>query len=140
MICPHCNRSLELVADRDLPVHHCPVCSGTWISGRSLHAMLARSNNSASIEQILDSILDLDFRESHRQCPSCAGRYLKVVVIEATELDFCSSCKGVFFDPGELERVLPGVASQGGKSEKYEHSADQGGFWSSLRRMLDANR
>jgi len=139
MICPNCNCSLESVANCDLPVHNCPSCSGTWISGRSLHAMLAKSNDSASIEQILNSILDLDYRQSRRQCPACAGRYLKVVVIEATELDFCSSCKGVFFDPGELERVLPTVASQGGKPGTSGKRASQGGFWASLKRMLDAN-
>jgi len=139
MICPHCNCSLEIVADRDLPIHNCPGCSGTWISGRSLHAMLAKSNDSESIEQILDSILDLDYRGSRRQCPSCAGRYLKVVVIEGTELDFCASCKGVFFDLGELERVLPTVASRAGNAGRSGQSAGQGGFWSSLKRMLDAN-
>jgi Zn-finger nucleic acid-binding protein len=101
--------------------------------------MLEKSNDSEGIEQILDSILNLDYRESRRQCPVCAGRYLKVVFIEATELDFCSSCKGIFFDPGELERVLPTVASQGSKPGRSKQSAGQGGFWSSLKRMLDAN-
>ena len=101
--------------------------------------MLAKSSDSASIERIFNSILKLDYRQSRRQCPACAGRYLKVVVIEATELDFCSSCKGVFFDPGELERVLPTVASQGGKPGKSRQSSGKGGFWSSLKRMLDDN-
>jgi Zn-finger nucleic acid-binding protein len=139
MICPHCNCNLESVADRDLPVYNCPGCSGTWISGRSLHAMLAKSSDSASIEQILNSILNLDYQQSRRQCPACAGRYLKVVVIETTELDFCSSCKGLFFDPGELERVLPTVVSQGGKPARSGQDESQRGFWSSLKRMLDAN-
>ena len=58
---------------------------------------------------MLDSILDLDYRESRRQCPRCAPRPLKVVVIEDTELDFCSRCKGLFFDPGELDHVLPAI-------------------------------
>jgi len=131
MKCPQCNRSFDNAADSDLPVHHCPTCSGTWIGGRSLHAMLARSGDSVKVEQIIDSILDLDFRESRRRCPSCKGRHLKVVDIENTELDFCSNCKGLFFDPGELERVLPSVSSQA------EKSSSQGGFWSSLLRMLD---
>lgn len=101
--------------------------------------MLAKSSDSDSIEQILDSILDLDYRKSRRQCPACAGRYLKVVVIESTELDFCSSCKGVFFDPGELDRVLPTLASAGGKPRRSARGADQGGFWASLKRLLDDN-
>jgi len=135
MICPHCNCILETVVDSDLPTHRCPCCSGTWISGRALHAMLARSNDSARIEQIFDSIIDLDFRDSRRRCPSCADRKLKVVVIDRTELDFCSSCKGVFFDPGEVESVLPAI---GGAAEKTE-GAQQSGFWASLKRLLDRN-
>jgi Zn-finger nucleic acid-binding protein len=136
MICPHCNCILETVVDSDLPTHHCPCCSGTWISGRALHAMLARSNDSASIEKIFNSLIDLDFRESRRLCPSCANRKLKVVVIDRTELDFCSSCKGVFFDPGEVESVLPAI---GGVATKPGQAAKQSGFWSSLKRLLDRN-
>jgi Zn-finger nucleic acid-binding protein len=136
MICPHCNSILETVVDSELPAHTCPGCSGTWISGRALHAMLAESNDSARIEQIFNSIMDLDFRESRRRCPSCANRNLKVVVIENTELDFCSSCKGVFFDPGEVESVLPAI---GNAAEEPGQAAHQSGFWSSLMRLLDNN-
>ena len=133
MICPNCNCNLESVADCDLPVHKCPCCSGTWITGRSLHEMLARSSDSAGMERIFRKILDLNYRESRRQCPTCAGRNLKVVVIDHTELDFCSSCKGVFFDPGEIESVLPKIGDNPVKSAK------QSGFRSMFKRLLDNN-
>lgn len=136
MICPHCNCILETVVDHDLPSQHCPGCAGTWISGRSLHTMLAKSNDSARIEQIFNSLVDIDFRASRRRCPSCADRNLKMVIIDNTELDFCSSCKGVFFDPGEIESVLPSI---GGAATESEQSSNQSGFWSSLKRLLDTN-
>jgi Zn-finger nucleic acid-binding protein len=136
MICPHCNCILETVVDNDLPTQHCPCCSGTWISGRALHAMLARSDDSDRIEQIFNSIIDLDFRDSRRRCPSCANRNLKVVDIDGTDLDFCSSCKGVFFDPGEVESVLPAIGAVAAESGQAAH---QSGFWSSLKRLLDRN-
>ena len=137
MICPQCKRGFDTATESDPPVHHCSGCSGTWIGGRSLHALLARNNDSASIEQILDSILDLDYRRSERLCPACSGRHLKVVNIEGTELDFCSSCKGLFFDPGELERVLPTITSQLAHTGNYAGAAEQQGFWAGLMRMLN---
>lgn len=133
MICPNCDCNLDTITDGDLPVHKCPCCSGTWITGRSLHEMLARSSDAAGIERIFKSILDLDYRQSRRQCPSCAQRNLKIVVIDHTELDFCSSCKGVFFDPGEIESVIPGARKQAGKSTR------QSGFRSLFKRLLDNN-
>ena len=137
MNCPQCNRGFDTASESDPPVHHCAGCSGTWIGGASLHALLARNSDSSSIEEILDSILDIDYRDSQRMCPACEDRSLKVVDIEGTELDFCSSCKGLFFDPGELERVLPTITSQLGRSESHARPSDQQGFWASLMRMLN---
>jgi Zn-finger nucleic acid-binding protein len=68
----------------------------------------------------------LDFRASRRKCPSCSGRHLKAVVVENTELDFCASCKGLFFDPGELERVFPGILGQAKAANNARN------FWHSL--------
>ena len=126
---------MEYAVDSDQAVHQCPQCTGTWIGGRSLHAMLAKQNDTASIEQVFDSILDLDFRDSGRQCPHCAPRHLKVVVIEHTELDFCSRCKGLFFDAGELDRVLPAIVD-GSASFGRRARQRQGSIWSNLVRML----
>ena len=131
MICPSCHCNLETDADSDLAVHKCPCCSGSWITGRSLHEMLSRNSDSAGVERVFKSILDLDYRESRRKCPSCAQRNLKIVVIDHTELDFCSSCKGVFFDPGEIESVLPKSATGAGKPVKPS------GFKSLFKRLLD---
>ena len=139
MICPECHCDFDIGVDSEQPVFHCPQCAGTWIGGRSLHAMLARTNDSASIEEVLDSILELDFRESRRQCPRCAPRHLKMVVIEDTELDFCSRCKGLFFDPGELDQVLPAIVDGSASYGRTGRSARRDSFWTSLMRMLDSH-
>ena len=139
MFCPQCQCEFDTGVDSDQPVFNCPRCGGTWIGGRSLHAMLAQHNDTASIEQVLDSILDLEFRESRRQCPRCAPRHLKAVVIENTELDFCSRCKGLYFDPGELDRVLPAIVDGTAGFGRRGRQDRERGFWSSLVRMLDDN-
>jgi Zn-finger nucleic acid-binding protein len=133
MKCPQCNHRLDTAADSDLPVHNCPFCSGTWIRGNELHAMLARSDDPAGIARTLESILELDFGESRRQCPACIGRRLKSVVIERTELDFCAACKGLFFDPGELQRVFPGIM----KGTRGARQGGERGFWANLLKFID---
>jgi Zn-finger nucleic acid-binding protein len=136
MKCPQCNHELNAPANSELPVHNCPICSGTWIRGNELHSMLERSDDPVGIGETLDSILDLEFSESRRQCPSCVGRRLKAVVIENTELDFCASCKGLFFDPGELQRVFPGILGPG----RGRYHAGERGFWANLLKFIDHHK
>jgi Zn-finger nucleic acid-binding protein len=133
MKCPQCNLDLDVPTDSTLPAYHCPGCSGTWIRGRVLHEMLEKDDDSSGIAETLDSIQDLEYEPSRRFCPKCDGRRLKAVIIEDTELDFCASCKGLFFDPGELEQVFPGI------HELNRERAREGepGFWASLLKFLD---
>ena len=133
MICPQCNLDFDSPTDGTLPVYNCSSCGGTWIRGQSLHALQAKNGDSTKIEQTLDTILKLDFKQSRRRCPGCVGRYLKAVVIEHTELDFCATCKGLFFDPGELQRVFPGILDQ----DQDRQNPETRGFWASLQKFID---
>lgn len=131
MKCPDCNRDLDIPPGVAPCV--CPSCAGVWISGRVLRTMFTGDDDQSEVEQTLASILDADFTESRRRCPSCIGRHLKAVNIEGNELDFCASCKGLFFDPGELERVFPGTQGQDGRSQP----TSERGFWASLLNFID---
>ena len=133
MICPQCNIEFDAATDGRLPSHNCPSCGGTWIRGQALHSLIAKTGDPTGIERTLDQILTLDYRTSQRRCPSCRHRFLKVVVIENTELDFCGSCKGLFFDPGELARVFPGILEQTAGPGRRKHK----GFWASLLKFID---
>ena len=129
MKCPQCNHSFDTASDGDLPVLNCSTCSGIWIRGHSLHQLLDGKKDASQFAKKLDSIHELQFRASRRKCPSCKGRHLKAIVIEKTELDFCPSCKGLYFDPGELERVFPGILNQTPDNKTR-------GFWSSLLKLF----
>lgn len=91
----------------DIRSSACTACGGTWISGGSLHELFAREEDTPHIEEALETILALDFRDGRRQCPTCRGRRLQTLEVEDVELDYCIGCKGLFFDPGELEQVFP---------------------------------
>ena len=53
------------------------------------------------------------------RCPKCAAP-LVTITYRNVELDKCSSCEGLWFDSGELDKVL----------------AEEGGFLSGLKRIF----
>jgi len=60
-------------------------------------------------------------RESHfMKCPKC-GHDLREEALEGVTVDRCTFCEGVFFDAGELDKVL------------MEKDAERSGF---LRKLL----
>ncbi|RLC95051.1 MAG: hypothetical protein DRI39_01150 [Chloroflexi bacterium] len=46
------------------------------------------------------------------KCPACSEMMI-VVEHENIELDYCTSCSGVWFDAGELELLLEGMLLEG---------------------------
>ena len=81
-------------------------CNGIWVNRNSLTAFLEKSKSDLSIAESFQAILDSDVEETARKCPKCNNRFLIACYVEDTELDFCTYCKGLFFDEGELESVF----------------------------------
>jgi Zn-finger nucleic acid-binding protein len=98
---------METVSSGDSTFNECRHCYGTWLSGKSLNAILTHYDSDSSIEEIFDEIMELEFRDSERHCPACKNMPLMEVDIDDVELDYCTACKGLFFDRGELEAVFP---------------------------------
>ena len=63
-------------------------------------------------------------------CPNC-NTSMQTITRSGVELDICSSCRGVWMDRGELEKVLGAVRAE---------SEDQGKARQSLEREADAFR
>lgn len=107
MKCPRCAGEMEAVENDGIRSSNCPACRGVWIGGASLDKLFAREIDAPHIEDALDTFMSLDFRDGRLPCPACRGRRLNTLEIEGVELDYCIGCKGLFFDPGELEQVFP---------------------------------
>lgn len=112
MKCPRCDTELDPTDSGDVHSCSCLNCFGSWISAGALHRLFVESRGRNRLEGELASLLELNFSVSRRACPSCNGRRLKSVVIERTELDYCASCKGLFFDYGEVDRVFPSLRAR----------------------------
>ncbi len=140
MICARCNEPMEASKHRGVPTSTCPKCAGIWVSGESSHQIILREPDAPAVERALESMFNLEFDESMRRCPSCVDKRLKTVFIENTELDFCVSCKGLYFDRGELDRVYPGRRRV--EPVEFDHADDaesEKSIWRRLKNFFRAD-
>ena len=106
MKCPNCADAMEKTVRDDIAIDRCCRCSGIWVNRASFAGLLQKTESDLSIAESFEAMLDTDAEESMRHCPACNNRRLLACYIEDTELDFCTRCKGLFFDEGELESVF----------------------------------
>lgn len=121
MNCPVCDRPMVVFEVDDVEVDHCVGCEGTWLDAGELEILLEGAEGRDELLVSLDRIVSPG--EAPRRCPICAKKMLKVEVDlpggEAIILDKCKRHHGVWFDRGELARILeaespPGQARVGG--------------------------
>lgn len=139
MICPRCSTSLETREKDGIATSTCPGCSGNWIGAAALTRLFARDRAAPRIEEALEAILDLEFHDSRRICPKCRGRHLKAIMVDGIELDYCVACKGLYFDPGELEQVFPSTLDKtGAKADSKMDTVSQ--FWAVILKYTGGDR
>lgn len=140
MLCPKCNQAMEPSISRGVASFTCKRCSGVWIGGDALHDLFAREQDSFEMHERFEALLDSDFNESLRDCPGCVVRKLKSVFVDGIELDFCVSCKGVYFDQGELDAVYARGYMASGKSIAGMLTSTEDAFWAGLIKLFGGNK
>ncbi len=98
MVCPRCGDGLVLESQQ-LALHTCARCGGLWLGARVVTKLAA-----AAIPR-RDWMW---WRPSAGPCPECKAQ-LRLMLAGELYLDECPE-HGVWFDWGELRRVLGGVA------------------------------
>ncbi len=58
-------------------------------------------------------------------CPKCKNREMKRETWEGTEIERCPRCRGMFLDPGELERMLLSQEAEGADSPEFSAISDK---------------
>jgi len=96
----------------DLSVKQCHRCSGTWLELAEIKSQLDKSTQ-------LWAVLEKGGVATGLPCPTCRYQHLSRAKYGNSEIDWCSACKGMFFDPGELEQIRSSV--------QRSHSADASG-------------
>jgi Zn-finger nucleic acid-binding protein/predicted MFS family arabinose efflux permease len=103
MRCPKCRSDMEQITIEGTEVDRCSSCHGLWFDDGELSKL---SHKEAA------AILDIgDIKTGKEQnkiedyrCPRCAGQMNRLVDPKQTHIWFeqCDSCRGSFFDAGEL--------------------------------------
>ena len=116
--CPKCGMPLLEFTFRGVRIDQCAGCEGIWLDAGELKRVLrARPGPDISLELALEQawaeaeLKGLDAAEAlrlkaahHMKCPRCGGP-LEEVPFRDLPTDLCIQCRGVWLDPGELERV-----------------------------------
>ncbi len=101
MKCPHDQTHLKLMANSASLSHRCPSCFGFFLSGKAVQAF--KHNHESDILDLLATTAPQ--AESATICPSCT-QSMELKHIDDIELDCCTHCGGIWFDPTELENLV----------------------------------
>ncbi len=112
MICVRCKSTMRKIARDNVLVDRCPDCGGIWLDAGELE--LLEGGDGFDKQEILIQARKELMDEARRMvtvvglCPKCERSKLHKVSKRGVELDVCGHCEGIFFDEGELDRVLEG--------------------------------
>jgi Zn-finger nucleic acid-binding protein len=123
-VCPRDSGSLNSFRTREVDALQCDHCRGLWLPPETVARALGHAVPSAP---------RLVARSSAR-CP-CDGDCLTPVRAHGIEIDVCPSCRGVWLDRGELDRILgsnrvrPGTRLGSGLGSDAPDLALEGPTW-----------
>lgn len=83
---------------RIVPFHQCGKCEGSFVAGEDLQKFAKDAHVKLDGDRLAEP--------SHgqwRHCPNCV-RGMQEQHLQGINLDFCTSCGGVWYDAGELRR------------------------------------
>lgn len=102
-----CPRDFTLLEARDWGAAtylYCPKCRGVLLERLDMEKIV-QSGAAPRIERQEAPTEDLDLQDGSALC-SCAGVAMKTFKRDGVTLDLCPECNAVWFDAGELERVV----------------------------------
>jgi len=95
-----------------IDVGTCLYCKGVWLNNDSLNKLLHLDHGAPSKEELQASFESQNTSDAARQCPVCVNVTMNLIIINNVEIDRCPKCGGLFFDDGELVKVLPNISQE----------------------------
>jgi Zn-dependent protease with chaperone function/Zn-finger nucleic acid-binding protein len=105
MKCPACGGCdlVETMTRQGVMVDVCEGCRGVWLDRGEIFEC---SDEPAELQRALDEAT-LSGESHQRWCPRCHEELLGITFLEDDLwVDLCESCRGMWFDEGELERAV----------------------------------
>lgn len=111
MNCPGCASPMQLVKYEGVMIDQCGSCGGTWLDYKEISRIIQSTEEEFSDQERSQAFetKSLDTRPSGKtlQCSSCKTplETFYYLINSGVVLDRCNSCKGIYFDAGELEKA-----------------------------------
>ena len=105
MNCPVCNDPMLILELNQVEIDSCFKSGGIWLDGGELEMLI---QNETERKNLLNSFkVRNDVKEKKHKCPACRKKMLKVKAGNTDIIiDKCPSEHGIWFDKGELEKIL----------------------------------
>lgn len=105
--CPKCASDLRFGPDGDAPVGSCYECWGLWVHTPRLRTIRGPVHGAASaLCRATDEFDPSQAKNTELACPFCPGERLVRQFVRTVELEWCPSCRGIYLDSGERERLI----------------------------------
>jgi len=106
MDCPVCILQMDKLKLFEVEIDTCRFCGGLWLDGNELSAFIQKGK----IPKRLLTTYCLDDRkkmvkEGERKCPNCR-KSLQIVRHRDVDVEYCNGCRGIWFDRGELLKIV----------------------------------
>ena len=106
MECPVDNNPMIVLELEQIEIDYCNHCDGIWLDAGELELMVETEKEKEYLNSLFKQ--DLKSKEKSYRCPICSKNMIKVSVGNKEEvlIDKCPKNHGLWFDSGELEKVL----------------------------------
>lgn len=116
MECIKCKKAMKKAKLEGILVDKCDTCGGVWLDAGELE-MLEKKNGKTDQElkkEAMNEIMNEKMRliTTEGLCPKCQEQRINRYMRSGVELDQCPACKGLFFDYGELDKIMAAEKSQ----------------------------
>ena len=111
-MCPRCHEPLVAFELEGVEIDRCAACGGTWLDAGELEWIAERAGvDPGTISRALDAQSQRG-KQTDLRCPRCRRRMQQVTVGKqpAVEVDRCRHQHGLWFDQGEMEKVIASFA------------------------------
>jgi Zn-finger nucleic acid-binding protein len=115
MKCPSCQSRFETRSTGGVEIDECSGCQGIWLDADELRQVKDGSDKDLNwMDFELWKHPDRFRVNSNRmKCPTCTTALVAIDYDDTgVEVDFCTQCRGVWLDGGELEKIIAHLSEE----------------------------
>lgn len=114
MHCPACSGQLEVILYENIEIETCRGCGGEWLDHTELKKIVDQRDVYFDPQQRAEVAKTIKLKQMTTDdvdrkltCPKCHGvtKAINYSGDSGIIIDRCSGCKGIWLDPGELEKI-----------------------------------